>query len=186
MDVEICLQPELYLHDWIRMYDHLIKKHNIENINAFSRECFEIQLSIPGMVMFVGKQEGETVGAALVLIHNQVAYFHLSAFSDKGYSIRAAYGIRWKALAYGYEHGIRYFSHGGAAGLQDDPKNGLAEFKRGWSNERRTVYLCGRVFDRQIYESLCLRYQSPSTDYFPCYRGGNLKPNKSYEIWKSK
>ncbi len=37
-----------------------------------------IQHNIPGMVMFLGRREGEIIGATLVLIHDQVAYIHLS------------------------------------------------------------------------------------------------------------
>ncbi len=174
IDVEICLQPAQYLNDWIRLYDNLIGKHNIKGINAFSPKCFEAQLNIPGMVMFLGRRKREIVGATLVLIQDQVAHFHLSAYTAEGYNIRASYGTHWKALVYGYEKGIRYFNLGGAAGIKEDPSNGLAEFKRGWSNERRTVYFCGRVFDRQTYDSICRQNQTTKVEYFPAYRTGEF------------
>jgi len=174
MDVEVCWQPAQYLDDWISLYDDLISRHDIKGINTFSPKCFEIQLNIPGMVMFLGRREGEIVGATLVLIHDQVAHFHLSAYTSEGYRIRASYGTHWKALVNDYEQGIRYFNLGGTAGIKENPSDGLAEFKRGWSNEQRIVYFCGRIFDRQKYKSLCQQYAIANIDYFPAYRAGEF------------
>ena len=174
MDIEVCCQPIQYLDEWIRLYDTLISRHKIEGINAFSPKCFEIQLNIPGMVMFLGRREGEVVGATLVLIHDKVAYFHLSAYTNEGYNIKASYGTHWQALVYGYEQGIRYFNLGGGAGIREDPSDGLAEFKRGWSNDRRIVYFCGRVIDRQKYDSICEQYRISNVEYFPPYRAGEF------------
>jgi hypothetical protein len=172
MDVEICCQPTQYVGDWTRLYGNLIKRHHIRGLNAFSPKCFETQLNIPGMVMVLGRREGEIVGATILLIHDQVAYTHLSAFTDTGYRMRAAYGIRWKAFVFLQEKGIRYLDNGGGAGITEDHRDGLAQFKRGWSNERRIVFFCGRVFDQQKYESICQQYQIASVDYFPAYRAG--------------
>lgn len=170
MDVEVSCQPAKYLDDWTRLYENLIVRHTIKGISAFSRKSFEIQLNIPGMIMVLGRCKGEIVGATLVLIHDRVAYSHLSAYSDKGYSVRASYGIYWKTLSYLYEQGIRYFDNGGTAGTKEDPEDGLAQFKRGWSNNRRTVFFCGRVFDRQKYALLCDKTETAGHDYFPGYR----------------
>jgi len=178
MDVEVCWQPTKYLDDWIRLYDNLIVRHRIKGINAYSAKCFQIQLSMPGMVMFLGRREQEIVGATLVLIQDHVAHFHSSAFTSEGYKIRASYGTHWKALLYLNEQGIRYAGFGGAAGIKEDPSDGLASFKRGWSNERRMVYFCGRVFDRQKYESICRQYHAADNDHFPAYRAGEFASGK--------
>jgi len=170
MDVEVSRQPAAYLDDWMRLYDNLISRHNIKGINAFSYKCFEAQMNMPGMVMVAGRSEGEIVGASLVLIRDQVAYGHLIAFSSRGYQIDAAYGITWKTLLFLREQGVRYYDSGGTAGIKDDPRSGLAKFKKIWSNSQRTAYLCGRVLDREKYETLCQRNQIINDDYFPAYR----------------
>jgi hypothetical protein len=177
MNVEVCRQPAQYLDDWIRLYDNLICRHNIKGMNTFSPKCFEIQLNMPGMVMFLGRWEGEIVGAMLIYIQDEAAHIHLSAFTNEGYKIRASYGIHWKALLYLNEQGVRYVDVGGVAGIEEDPLDGLAIFKRGWSNDRRMVYFCGRVFDQQKYDSICRQVQVDNVDYFPAYRSGvfNLK-----------
>lgn len=174
MDVEVLTQPAQYLDAWINLYSNLISRHNIKGINAFSPNCFEVQLNIPGMVMFLGRKGGEIIGATLVLMRDHVAYFHLSAYTSEGYKFRASYGTHWKALEYLCGQGIRYFDIGGMAGLEENPSDGLAEFKRGWSNERRTVYFCGHIFDQQKYESICRQYQVTDVNYFPAYRIGEF------------
>jgi len=175
MDIEVHCQPSQYLVDWMKLYDNLISRHHIKGVNTFSRKCFDIQLKIPGMVMFLGRREGEIVGATLVMIHDQEAYAHLSAYSNEGYRIRASYGIHWKALVYLQEQGIRFFDGGGSAGINENPSNGLSIFKKGWSNAIRMVYFCGRIFDRQKYESVCQRYQVGNVNYFPAYRAGEFR-----------
>ena len=174
MDVEVCREPAKYLDDWMSLYSNLIMRHGIRGVRAFSRKSFELQLAAPGMVMVLGRCGEEIVGAMIILIHGQSAYSHLTAYSNKGYEMRAAYGMHWKALSFLQEQGIRYFNNGGGAGLTDDPHDGLAQFKRVWSNCRRTVYLCGRVFDREKYEALCQREQVADAGYFPAYRRGEL------------
>ena len=130
MDVELCFEPKRYLEDWIRLYDYLIRRHHIKGINAFSPKCFEIQLNIPGMVMFLGKQGTEILGASLVLKHDHVAYSHLSAYTSEGYKTKASYGIKWKALVHAREEGFKYFHLGGASGINEDPSDGLAASKK--------------------------------------------------------
>jgi len=174
MDVELCFEPKRYLEDWIRLYDYLIRRHHIKGINAFSPQSFEMQLNTPGMVMFLGKRGREILGASLVLKHDPVVYGHLSAYSHEGYQERASYAIKWKALIYAREEGFRYFHLGGGSGIKEDPSDGLASFKRKWSNERGLAYFCGRVFDRGKYESLSRHSGMENIEYFPAYRSGEF------------
>ncbi len=170
MDIEICHKPAKYLDDWVLLYDNLITRHNISGISAFSYKSFEIQMETPGMIMALGRFGGKIVGATLALVRGNVAYAHLSAYSKRGYKINASCGILWRLFTYLRQQGVRYFDNGGAAGIKDDQRSGLAHFKRGWSNDRRTVYLYGRVMNRDTYELLCRRNNIAGTDYFPAYR----------------
>jgi hypothetical protein len=43
VDVEFCPYPELFLEEWIDLFEHLISRHNISGIRAFSREAFAVQ-----------------------------------------------------------------------------------------------------------------------------------------------
>ena len=174
MEIEICLEPTRYLDDWIKLYDNLIKRHSIRGISVFSPKCFAIQLQIPGTILIIGKADGEVVGAKLIIVQNNVAYSHLTAFSPRGYKIRASYGIYWTALKYLADQGIKYYDMGGGAGIKEDLEDGLNKFKAGWSNDRRMVYLCGRVLNDKKYEFICQQRKINKGDYFPVYRGGEF------------
>ena len=172
MEVFICLEPIKYLDEWVKLYDNLIIRHNIKGIMAFSPKSFETQLKLPGTVMAIGLHKGEIVGAGVVLIQGRLAYFHLAAYSDTGYKIRASYGIFWKVLNYLQAQGVHFLDIGGLSGIECDPKDGLARFKKGWSNETRLVYFCGHIFDRQKYETICQQFRIAGSGYFPAYRQG--------------
>jgi hypothetical protein len=174
IEVEVCEEPSRYAREWISLYDNLVKTHNIHGLRAFSSECFHRQLSIPGMVLIVGRQRDQIVGAHLVAMHGDVAYSHLAAFSSLGYQSNAAYGIYWTTLDYLTSRGVRHLDLGGAAGLDDTPTDGLSRFKHGWSSTTRIVYLCGRVLDPQSYAQICSHKGTQGTEYFPAYREGEF------------
>lgn len=173
MQVEFCDEPLHYAEEWIKLYRNLIKRHNISGIRAFSEQSFLTQLETPGLIMVVGKHRGEVIAAHLIIICDDVAYYHLAAFSDEGYELRASYGLYWMTLTYLTERGIRYFDIGAAAGIEENEQDGLARFKRGWSNDSRIAYLCGSVLDDTKYSALVAACSS-RTDYFPAYRGGEF------------
>ena len=174
MEVFICSEPIKYLNEWVKLYDNLISRHNINGIITFSPKSFETQLKLPGVVMVIGLYKEEIVGAGIVLIQGQLAYYHLAAYSNTGYKIRASYGIFWKLFGYLQEQGVRFLDIGGTPGIEDDPKDGLARFKKGWSNETRLVYLCGRVFNHDRYAEIVKAKGVSDTDYFPAYRQGEF------------
>jgi hypothetical protein len=175
IETEVCDQPRRYLREWIGLYDNLVQKRGIRGLRAFSAWSFEQQLGIPGMVLILGRQRGEIIGAHLVAIQGDVAYSHLAAFSAVGYQLNAAYAIYWATLEYLTARHVRYLDLGGAPGLDPDaPADGLTLFKRGWSRTTRLVYLCGRVLDPDRYAELCRLKGAEATDYFPAYRAGEF------------
>jgi hypothetical protein len=175
MKVEICDEPLRYANEWIKLYDNLIKRHNISGIRAFSKESFNTQMQTPGFVFVAGKFGGGVIGGHIIAIHNDVAYSHLAAFSDTAYKHRASYGIYWMTLKYLTERKIRYFDLGAVAGIEEDAQDGLAKFKMGWSNDSRTVYLCGHIFDHDRYSETIKTKGITSMDYFPAYRKGEFE-----------
>jgi hypothetical protein len=174
LEVEVCDEPSRYVREWTDLYGTLIERHHIKGLRAFSPACFEKQLAVPGMVLFVARQRGDILGAHLVAVSGTAAYSHLAAFSDIGYQLNAAYALYWTTLEYLTGRGVRWLDLGAAAGLEDKPTDGLSWFKQGWSNATRVAHLCGRVFDPQAYAEICQRGHVGETDYFPAYRAGEF------------
>lgn len=172
--VERCGDPASHLEDWVRLYAALIQRHHISGIRAFSGDSFAKQLKVPGIVCFQAARGQQTVGMILWYVQNGVAYYHLGAYTDEGYELRASFALFRTALEYFADSGLRYANLGAGAGLGGAADDGLSRFKRGWSTCVRTAYLCGRIFRRQEYDRLVRARAVGATNYFPAYRKGEF------------
>lgn len=160
--------------DWSRLYSTLIDRHGICGIAAFSAISFERQLEVPGLTAFAARLDDEVVGITLWYRQGSCAYYHLGAYSGRGYELRASFGLFWHAIDHFARTGLRMLDLGAGAGLSSEGDDGLSRFKRGWSNASRTAYLCGRIFDRDAYNALAQARGQADSAYFPAYRAGEF------------
>ena len=151
-----------------------MQRHQISGIRAFSRQFFRKATEDSGNRMLPRFPRRQTVGMILWYLQNGVAYYHLGAYTDEGYHLRASFALFRKALDYFAACGLKYVNLGAGAGLGSAADDGLSRFKRGWSTGVRTAYLCGRIFDRQKYDQLVRARGVGATDYFPAYRKGEF------------
>jgi hypothetical protein len=172
ISIEHCVQPERYLVDWLRLYSQLIEHHKITGIRAFSKKSFQVLLSTPGVEMFIARHNFEIIGADIWLVDGEIGYAHLSAISSIGYELRAAYALCWTALQH-YSHSLRWLDHGAGAGLTQK-EDGLTIFKKGWTNDTRPVFLCGKILDQEKYDELSRAKGLSVVNYFPAYRAGEF------------
>ena len=170
--VEECEEPLRFLDEWTKLYANLIERHGLAGIQAFSRESFARQLTVPGITVFRAIVGGETVGMHLWYVSGEVAYSHLAASSERGYEFMSAYALYWFAMEH-FAGKVRWLDVGSGAGLTGDT-GGLARFKKGWSTGTRPAYFCGRVFDGERYAELAQSYTVRDTSYFPAYRAGEF------------
>ena len=170
VEVEVSEAPLEFLEEWTDLYANLVSRHGFGGIRAFSRQAFAEQLASPGIVMFRARHRGETVAAHLWFTHGLVATSHLAASSPEGYELSASYALHWAAIGF-FAGRVRWLNLGGAAGVRDDPADGLRRFKKGWATGSRTAYLCGRILDREKYRRLTASSGGAADGYFPAYRG---------------
>ena len=171
--VELCDEAVGHLDEWCQLYHELSNRHGVTGLRRFSRASFEKLLATPGLLAFRACADGATVGMNLIMVHREVAYTHLSAFSEEGYRRRAAYAIRWTVLE-ALRSRARWLDLGGSAGAED-ANDGLSAFKRGWSNETRVAWFCGRVCNRGAYDDLVAQFGIEAGErYFPAYRAGEF------------
>ena len=173
LKVEVHPRPSLFLDEWVDLYACLVRRHKIAGIAAFSREAFDAQLSVPGMVLFRAVRGAETVGAQLWCTQRSVAYSHLTAFNEHGYKLRAAYALHWTAIEY-LRSAFAWLDLGASAGLTPGCNDGLTLFKRGWASGTRNAYFCGRVLNPARYAEAVARSGAGGSDYFPGYREGEF------------
>lgn len=170
ISIEHCKTPLEFLTEWHFLYEGLIKRHNISDIRTFSFQCFEKQLSVPGIEMFLARLGDLVVGAELFYIMNNVVYAHLVALSKIGYQCNASYALDWEAIQH-FAGKFHYLDHGSGSGL-GQKEDGLTFYKNRWSTEERPVYFCGIILDSRLYSDITYSPEVESTDYFPAYRKG--------------
>jgi Acetyltransferase (GNAT) domain len=168
--VERVADPATLAGEWVELYDRLVARHGIRGPAAFSAASFAAQLAVPGMVALRAVEAETTVGASLWLRDRDVAYYHLAAYTERGYELGASFALFARAFELFAEEGLAWASLGAGAGAGvggDD--DGLLRFKRGWSAATRPTYLCGRVLDPPRYAELA---SGAARGYFPAYRAG--------------
>jgi len=174
VDVEHCNEPREFLADWVNLYQTLIDRHAITGITAFSRTSFAGQLSVPGINVFRASENGAAVGMLLWYEQGDRAYYHLGAYSERGYEVGASFALFDYALRYFCSRQLKWLNLGAGAGTGNND-SGLTRFKQGWSNGTRTAYFCGRIFARDKYRQLVAQTTAEATGYFPAYRSGEFK-----------
>ncbi len=166
--VEPCA-PAIVFDEWVTLYDHLIQRHHITGLAAFSRESFAAQWQVPGLTVLRATAQGETVGLTLWYQDEERVYYHLAAYSPRGYELKASYALFQVAKEHFAHVGARWMALGAGAGTHNDGSDGLTRFKRGWATETRPVFLGGRIFNHQAYANLVGPHAATSS-FFPAYR----------------
>ena len=161
------------LADWVALYSNLSARHHITGIATFSSQAFFTQMKTPGMHAFKAEVDGEIVGMSLWYTQENIAYYHLAAYSPLGYQFKASFAMFWKVIEYFANMNVSWLALGSGAGVKEK-NDGLTRFKRGWSTDTRTAYFCGKIFDKRIYQELINHHNQQSTDYFPAYRLGEF------------
>jgi hypothetical protein len=173
--LEHCRSPLLFGEDFCGLYDGLIARHRIRGIAAFSRSSLHAQLAVPGVDVFRAHEQGETVGMVVFFRHGDVAYYHLAAYTDRGYRLRASFALFWYAFEWLASVGVRQVGLGAGAGIGGEGTEGLVRFKAGWANGTRQSYLCGRIFEPDLYVELARTCGAEHASFFPAYRAAEAK-----------
>jgi hypothetical protein len=174
ISVELSSNPEELSGEWIILYKNLIERHNIKGIPAFSEWSLSKQLQVPGITLFRAVYQKETVGIIIWYSQDDKAFYHLGAYNDTGYKLRASFALFWKSIEHFQTQDFRWLSLGAGAGVKNSTSNGLAKFKQGWATESRTVYFCGKVFNQTKYDEILKVKNVSEKVYFPAYRVGEF------------
>lgn len=173
VSVDVVSAPHIDLDEWLYVYEHLIKRHNVTGIRTFSRESFSRQIAIPNTHFYRAWDKNELVGGNLYFIQNKIAYGHLLALTDRGYHLGASHAIKWTAI-HTLGNQVEWFNWGGGTGLNNANLSGLDKFKMGWSNTTKQAYFCAKVYNKGKYEELAAERGFSTSNWFPAYRSGDF------------
>jgi hypothetical protein len=170
VEVQVAEQPVAWASEWAELYGHLVGRHRISGIQAFSPRALGQQLAVPGCLYFRAVRDGSAVGGLVCYLDRGVAYAHLISATGHGQELRAQYALYATALEY-CRTKVAWFLLGGVPGPSDEESGGLAFFKAGWATGTLPAYLCGRILEPGRYRELCARRQKvEGPPYFPEYR----------------
>jgi hypothetical protein len=155
--------------EWLALYDNLVQRHGLAGVHDFPLSHFAALQKLPGTTTIGAWLDGALVSAHIWVSDGQKVHSHLAASSGEGYTAGAAYAV--------YDASIRHFARsellnfGGGAGTGNAPDDGLAIFKRDFSNESASAYICGAILDNAHYDKLVEdRRVAPQQPFFPAYR----------------
>lgn len=151
---------------WLALYRHTVIRHRITGIHDFAPSYFRALAEMPAVTALAARHAGELIAIILWVRSGDIVYAHLEGGSPAAYRNYAIYGLI--AAATEYFADCRVIHLGGAAGIEEEEKNGLAHFKRGFANREVTAYFCGNCLDPARYAKLI--GDQPHTTYFPAYR----------------
>ena len=173
LEVEAVSQPESFLDEWTVLHQHIVRRHGIFGIRAFSRNAFLKQFGTPGFVLLRARYETRTVAAMMFFVQEDVAHAHVLGCNAEGYARGALYAIIWHTFDF-FDDSVRWCNLMGVPGAGDGNAENIRRFKQGWTRATRTAYLCGRVLNRDKYDRLAASCKAGNMSYFPIYRAGEL------------
>lgn len=170
VDVSCCGRPLDLLDEWTALYDVLIERHSIGGWARFSKSAFYRQLQVPGLKMLEARHHGELVGATLWYVRNDVGYYHLGAWNERGYRLNVSFALFSFAISL-FSKELRWLDLGAGPGISADQADGLTRFKHGWATGTRTAYFCGRILRPERYHELAGPHvRDADSGVFPAYR----------------
>jgi lipid II:glycine glycyltransferase (peptidoglycan interpeptide bridge formation enzyme) len=98
------------------------------------------QLKVPRIVMIRATHKETTIGVTLWYAVGDVGHYHLRAYSDTGYQLRASFALFWFAIEYFGSNGLRWLNLGASRGIANKGVDRLSRFKQEWSTGTRTAY----------------------------------------------
>lgn len=103
-------------------------------------------------------EQGTPIAAALFLVEDGAAEYHLAAATPLGLQLGAPSLILHEAAGWARTHGCRYLHLGG--GTDRDPENRLLFFKAAFSNLRADFRIGAYVHDAEAYQTLKATWSS--------------------------
>jgi len=159
-----------HLNEWTELYDNLLRRHELTGIHAFSQSYFQQIAQMPELLCMGAFRCGAMLSCHLWMTHGNFAYSHLSASSEEGYSCGASYVVCQHSID--MLSGCDVIDLGGVPGVSDSTREGLARFKRGFTNAESQNWICGKILRQDVYDKLCTErnVEATSESYFPAYR----------------
>ena len=149
---------ELNTHEWLNQFQDLYNKTMIRNqaesFFMYDQPYYDELLKLPpNSLRFFGVfNGGNLVSAAMIVIHNKFALYHLGATDYHYASLGAGNLALWTSSVALIKSGIRYLNLGG--GRSTDEKDSLLKFKLSNSTNEENFFIGKRIINLEKYNEI--------------------------------
>jgi len=154
-----------------KIYYSTMDRNNAEEYYYFGDSYFEkcVELFQDNLLLVEAYYEEQTIAMGLYFIYNENIHIHLSGTLSEFLYLSPAYILRYAVTEWGKENGYELIHHGG--GRSNQPDDGLYLFKKQFGkNTEFDFYIGKKIWNEEIYKSLCEITDTIGNDYFPSYR----------------
>lgn len=153
---------------WWALWQGLVRAAGLTGMRAPSRDAFARQLALDGAMTQWAEVDGAPVAAQIALVTPDAAYAHVAVSDPVGRATAAMHAL--DAVLLDRARGAVPAVHWGGTAGAHDADDGLAAYKRGWSNRVRQAWLVGAVLDRAAHAALGGRLPLDPAAWFPAWR----------------
>lgn len=165
-----------FVNEFSTLYDTSMNRlGTISDFYRFGRDYFQrlVAEDTGDIDIYLARQNGTTLGGAVVLQSDDIVSYHLSATSDEGRKLGVANALRHHAVKLGLANSKSAINFGGGNSL--DENDSLLKFKLGFSRTTRDVFVGKFVIDDEAYQAVCDKWAAANPDKADRYRNHLLK-----------
>lgn len=159
------------IEEFIELYRSTMERNNAADFYYFTDTFFQALHRELGehLIAAEARLDGVLIGAALCLVGAGRIHIHLSGTDPEYLTLSPATSIRVELARWGQNNGYQWIHHGG--GRTRSESDGLLAFKSRFGSVRREFFLGTRVWNQELYSSLCEEAEvDVGSAYFPAYR----------------
>ena len=151
------------------MYQNAMEILEARKFLYFNNQYFHALLKCDfSKLALVRDREGRILAGSILLMDNNVVYYHLGCF-DRNYSLKRPMNYLINSMViWSRENGYKVFHLAGG-------HKSLLQFKEGYSDARVDYYIADNICDKEKYNVVCEKWkeqfpQYADENYFPLYR----------------
>ena len=148
------------LPEFRALYQQTMGRNQANDFFMYDDAYYDRLLSLPSgeLVLFAVYQQNEMVAAAMGLVHEQMAFYHLGASNLEASRLGAGNLALFAMASALIDRGVKCFSVGGGRTTADDDP--LFRFKKSNATSVGEFYIGKRVIDQEGYDSIVKTWES--------------------------
>lgn len=165
-----------HLDDFLKIYYNTMDRNSANNSFYFTRDFFDVINTMKDNYVYVYVIfEDKVISAELIIYGSENAYSYLGGTDSKYFSLRPNDFLKYEAIKWLKDNGIKNFVLGGGYGADD----GIFKYKKSFSPNGVVDFYIGRqIFNPEVYDMLLRIREKENGEldkkFFPLYRAPSI------------